>query len=68
MLSEGEVAPPIRDALRRQRNARVLLGEVVHIDLAARELMLDTLGERTRVTYDSLIVAAGAATVVLRAR
>ena len=46
MLSEGEVAPPIRDVLRRQRNARVLLGEVVDVDVAARELMLDTLGQR----------------------
>ena len=61
VLSEGEIAPPIRDALRRQCNARVLLGEVVHIDLAARELILDTIGKRTRVTYDTLIVAAGAA-------
>ena len=61
VLSEGDIAPPIREALRRQRNTRVLLGEVVHIDLAARELMLDTIGERTRVAYDSLIVAAGSA-------
>jgi NADH:ubiquinone reductase (H+-translocating) len=61
VLSEGEIAPPIRDALRRQCNARVMLGEVVHIDLAARELILDTIGKRTRVTYDTLIVAAGAA-------
>ncbi|HKP88405.1 MAG TPA: NAD(P)/FAD-dependent oxidoreductase [Thermoleophilaceae bacterium] len=60
VLSEGDIAPPIREILRRQRNARVLLGEVVDIDLAARELMLDTIGERKRVAYDSLIVAAGA--------
>jgi NADH dehydrogenase FAD-containing subunit len=39
----------------------VLLGEVVDIDLAAREVVLDTIGERSRVRYDSLIVAAGAA-------
>ena len=61
VLSEGDIAPPIREALRKQRNVRVLLGEVVHIDLAARELMLDTIGERTLVNYDSLIVAAGSA-------
>ena len=61
VLSEGDIAPPIRDVLRRQRNARVLLGEVVDIDLAARELVLDTIGQRSRVAYDSLIVAAGAA-------
>ena len=61
VLSVGDIAPPIRHALRRQRNARVLLGEVVDIDLAARELVLNTTGRRTRVAYDSLIVAAGAA-------
>jgi NADH dehydrogenase len=60
VLSEGDIAPPIRDALRKQENARVMLGEVTHIDLAARELALDTIGESTRVPYDSLIVAAGA--------
>jgi NADH:ubiquinone reductase (H+-translocating) len=60
VLSEGEIAPPVRDVLRKQRNIRVLLGEVTDIDLAARELVLDTIGERTRIPYDSLIVAAGA--------
>jgi len=60
VLSEGEIAPPIRDVLRKQRNTRVLMGEVTDIDLAARELVLDTAGERTPVPYDSLIVAAGA--------
>jgi NADH:ubiquinone reductase (H+-translocating) len=61
VLSEGDVAPPIRDVLRKQDNARVLLGEVVEIDLADRAVVLETLGDRTRVPYDSLIVAAGAA-------
>jgi len=60
VLSEGDIAPPTRDVLRRQANARVLLGEVVHIDLGTREIVLDTLGERSRVPYDSLIVASGA--------
>lgn len=60
VLSEGEVAPAIRHVLRSQRNARVLLGEVVDIDLDARELVLETVGEQTRVPYDSLIVGAGA--------
>jgi NADH dehydrogenase len=61
VLSEGDVAPPIRDVLRHQRNTHVLLGDVVDIDLAGRELVLDTIGKRSRVPYDSLIVAAGAA-------
>jgi NADH dehydrogenase len=60
VLSEGDIAPPIREVLRNQRNARVLLGEVVDIDLGARDVVLDTVGQRTRIPYDSVIVAAGA--------
>jgi NADH:quinone reductase (non-electrogenic) len=61
VLSEGDIAPPTRDVLRRQDNARVLLGEVVNIDLAARAVVLETLGRRSRIEFDSLIIAAGAA-------
>jgi NADH dehydrogenase len=61
VLSEGDIAPPLREVLRHQRNARALLGEVVHIDVGAREVVLETVGKRMRVPYDSLIVAAGAA-------
>jgi NADH dehydrogenase len=60
ILSEGEIAPPIRDILRRQPNARVLLGEVVDIDVGARRLVVDALDRRTAIPYDSLIVASGA--------
>lgn len=60
LLSVGAVAPAIRDILRHHKNTRVLLGEVTDIDLAARELHLDTRGWRSVVPYDSLIVAAGA--------
>jgi NADH:quinone reductase (non-electrogenic) len=60
VLSEGDVAPPTRDVLRKQRNAGVLLGEVRDIDLTAREMTIETAGERKRIPYDSLIVAAGA--------
>ncbi len=59
LLSVGAVAPAIRDVLRRDKQTRVLLGEVTDIDLAARELHLDTRGLRSVVPYDSLIVAAG---------
>jgi NADH dehydrogenase len=61
VLSEGDIAPPTRDILRRQRNTRVILGEVTHRDLNAREVVIDTVGWSSRVPYDSLIVAAGAA-------
>jgi NADH dehydrogenase len=61
ILSEGDIARPIRDVLRHQRNAEVLIGEVTGIDLARRTVTTVTLGEPTEVGYDSLIVAAGAA-------
>ena len=60
VLSEGDIAPPIRDVLRHQRNARVILGEVVDIDVNGRQLTIDTLGRQTTLSYDSLIVATGA--------
>src|ERR1700741_2937145 len=44
ILSEGDIAPPIRDILRDQANGRVLLGEAVDIDLEARRLKVNTLG------------------------
>ena len=55
-LSPGEIAAPLRAVLTRQRNATVLLGEVVDIDVTRRCVMLRD-GE---VGYDQLIVAAGA--------
>ena len=61
VLSEGDIAPPTRDVLRRQNNTRVLLGEVPHIDLVERRVVLEMLGRRSDIAFDSLIVAAGAA-------
>jgi NADH dehydrogenase len=55
-LSPGEIASPLRYILRRQRNTRVLLGEVVDIDVATRRVTLSD-GE---LDYDALVVAAGA--------
>src|SRR4051795_5439535 len=60
ILSEGEIAPPTREILRRQENARVVLGEVVDIDLAARTVTSTILGRSTVHPYEELIVAAGA--------
>ena len=60
VLSEGDIAPPIRDVLRHQSNVSVMLGEVVDVEAANRVLTVDTLGHATRVSYDSLIVATGA--------
>ncbi len=60
ILSEGEIAPPTREVLSSQRNARVILGEVTDIDLAARTVTSQVLNRVTVTPYDSLIVAAGA--------
>lgn len=59
ILSEGEIAPTTRKVLRNQRNADVLLGDVVEINLAGRYVVAELLGQRYRTAYDSLIVAAG---------
>jgi NADH:ubiquinone reductase (H+-translocating) len=60
ILSEGDIAPPIRDVLRNQRNASVVLGEVIGVDPVARKVTVDTIGFLSEISYDSLIVATGA--------
>jgi NADH dehydrogenase len=56
-LSPGEIAAPLRAVLRRQANTRVLLASVVDLNADERWLALD---DGTRLSYDSLIAAAGA--------
>ncbi|GAA1915857.1 NAD(P)/FAD-dependent oxidoreductase [Nocardioides hwasunensis] len=60
ILSEGEIAPPTREILSSQDNARVILGEVTGIDLTAKTVTSRVLGRDTVTSYDSLLVAAGA--------
>src|SRR5581483_6612676 len=62
ILSQGEVAPATREILARQRNVRVLLGEVTDIDPSARKVTARApgRGDLFHVEYDSLIVATGA--------
>ncbi|MFK5635691.1 NAD(P)/FAD-dependent oxidoreductase [Ornithinimicrobium sp. LYQ103] len=60
ILSEGVIAPTTRDVLARQSNARVLLGDVTTIDLDARRVTAQAVGQESVYEYDSLIVAAGA--------
>ena len=55
-LSPADIAAPIRWILRRQSNVRVLLGDVVGIDIAHRRV---TLAEGGDLDYDFLIVATG---------
>src|SRR5438309_3644027 len=55
-LSPGEIAAPLRSVLSRQKNTRVLLGEVVDLDPLAKRVML---ADGASFAYDALIVAAG---------
>ena len=60
ILSEGEIAPATREILRGQPNARVLLGDVLDVDVHARTVTFAGGGSSTTLPYDSLVVAAGA--------
>ena len=61
-LSPGDIASPLRSVLSRQKNARVLLGDVVDLDPERRVVLLaGSEGERPEeVGWDSLVVATGA--------
>lgn len=56
-LSPAEIAWPIRQLVRHQRNTRVLMGEVTSIDTARKVVML---GDGP-IAYDWLVLATGAA-------
>jgi NADH dehydrogenase len=58
-LSPADIAEPIRSLVRKERNVRVLLAEVVAVDLDQRSLVLEG-GEQ--IHYDYLVIAAGAET------
>ncbi|MBY4383590.1 NAD(P)/FAD-dependent oxidoreductase [Rhodococcoides fascians] len=60
ILSVGEIAPTTRVILRKQKNAEVLLGDVLNIDLEAKTVTSKLLERVTVTPFDSLIVAAGA--------
>ena len=55
-LSPADIAAPIRGLLSKQKNVRVLLGEVTGIDITSQQLKT-TSGV---VKYDTLILATGA--------
>ncbi|KAB1503609.1 NAD(P)/FAD-dependent oxidoreductase [Corynebacterium sp. 320] len=60
ILSSGEIAPSIRQIMADQDNVRVVKGEVRKVDTDARTVYADLGGKDEILTYDSLIVAAGA--------
>jgi len=64
-LSPGDVAAPLREALRGSKNVTILLGDVTDLDVAGRTIELgDAAPEAAdspdrRIPYDTLILAAG---------
>ncbi|MGF1616799.1 MAG: NAD(P)/FAD-dependent oxidoreductase [Acidimicrobiia bacterium] len=57
-LNPSDIAYPIRSVFRRQRNVRrIVMGEVVGLDLERRRVKLD---EGADVSFDYLVVASGA--------
>ena len=57
VLSPGEIAQPIRRILHKYENIEVILGEVTGFD---KEKSAVILADGSRITYDYLIIAAGA--------
>jgi NADH:ubiquinone reductase (H+-translocating) len=61
VLSPAQIAAPIREILASQRNAMVVMGEVVGVDTTKRQVFVTTEDrDRIEVHYDYLIVATGA--------
>ncbi|MGI8702017.1 MAG: NAD(P)/FAD-dependent oxidoreductase [Nocardioidaceae bacterium] len=61
-LSPDEIATPLRAIVKRQRNVRVVLGEVRGFDLDRRSVLMDVLpngDQGVTIDYDTLIVAGG---------
>src|ERR1700757_3819483 len=60
ILSEGKIASPLRELLRKHRNVEFVLGEVTDIDAAGKTVQARRpLGEPVEFGYDYLILAAG---------
>jgi NADH dehydrogenase len=62
ILSEGKIAVPLREVLRKHRNVHCLLAEVTGIDPERRQVLATRPGgDKFELGYDYLIVAVGVA-------
>ena len=60
ILSEGKIATPLRDLLKKHKNVDVVMAEVTDFDVAGRRVIARRVGgDRLEYGYDDLIVAAG---------
>jgi len=61
VLATGQIASPIREILRTQRNATVILGEVTGVDVNHQSILVNSVDrEDVPVPYDYLVLATGA--------
>ena len=56
-LSPADIAAPIRSIVKRDKDTRVLLGEVIGVDPHSRRVML---ADGAALDYDALVIATGA--------
>jgi NADH:ubiquinone reductase (H+-translocating) len=54
-LSPADISSPLRSILNKQKNTKVLMGEVRNIDPQQQKIFLS----KSEITYDTLIVATG---------
>src|ERR1022692_23075 len=65
IMSEGKIATPLRDLLKRYKNVDCVMAEVTDFDTAGRRVIAKRViakrvgGDRLEYGYDDLIVAAG---------
>jgi NADH dehydrogenase len=60
IMSEGKIAAPLRDLLKKHKNVDCVMAEVFDFDVAGRRVLARRVGgEQIEFGYDDLIVAAG---------
>jgi len=63
ILSEGKIAAPLRDVLKKHKNVDCVMADVVDVDPERRRVIaLRVGGEHIEFPYDDLIIAAGVRT------
>jgi NADH dehydrogenase FAD-containing subunit len=61
VLAAGQIASPIREMLRRQHNATVILGEVTGVNVNQQCVLVNSADrEDVPIPYDYLVLATGA--------
>jgi NADH:ubiquinone reductase (H+-translocating) len=60
ILSEGKIAAPLRDLLKKHENVDCVMAEAADVDVQARRVIgVRVGGDRVEYGYDTLILAAG---------